>query len=185
MFFQSGYLSHLKSSWVMLVVPCEVRVFGLCIFCAFICRKCPDYLVSADSRILWALTLIYNYHFYGATCLHDHTQTSTLCLPHTHPHTPLATSSSCCPHCVLILDKNANVLPLNEYTCCVFTAVYSLEWLFNVLYCNFLCFYSCSVPRFVSLVVLNIIRLRPCIGVKVMHHRRLILLHWPRSFFVE
>lgn len=121
MFFHSEYLSQLQLPWVMLVGPCEVGVFGLCIYCAFICWKCPDDLVSVDGGVLRALTPIYNCGFYGATCSHDQTQNiHALSASHTSTHTSLATSSSCCPHCVLILDKNANFLPLNEYTCRVF-----------------------------------------------------------------
>lgn len=86
--------------------------------------------------------------------------------PHTHTHTDadacttLAASSSCHPHCVLILHKNVNLfLLMNTFARFIHWNAFSIFQGKNSSL--FLCFYSYYVPHSSPLVIIkNIIRLK-------------------------
>lgn len=98
-------------------VVCVVRVYLLCVsilFGTYAEKMCLIALsvsrsLSFDSS---ATIILYLMEIYA--CMIRHTL-------YTHTSITLATSSSRCPHCVLVLHKNVNVfLLVNTFTCFIY-----------------------------------------------------------------
>lgn len=140
----------------MLIVSCDIRGLWVMHLVTFICKRLSWLLGNRiDGHLLQALVPIYKYQLtfsWSYVLAWPYTHIHELCLAraHTRTHTPLATFSSSCPHCVLVLDKDAEFL-LNENTCWV----YSLKCVLNGSRSNsseFLChlYSSCASHLFSS-----------------------------------